>query len=338
MNNASPLARYKLRLRRKRMLWRGFRSRRVLIEVANRTAAIKPGDILLFACLRNEAMRLPYFLDYYRALGVSQFLIVENDSDDGTRALLADAPDVSLWSTPASYKASRFGMDWLTWLLRRYGHGHWTLTVDADELLVYPDHDTRDLRELTSWMDQRGQVMLGAFMLDMYPKGPPDDQDYRAGQDPCEVLQWFDAYGYWAQRQPKMGNLWLQGGPRARCFFADEPERAPTLNKIPLVKWHRSYAYVNSTHNALPAWLNATFDEGGVEKVSGVLLHTKFLPGTADRAKTEHGRRQHFYNADLYDGYYTALAENPDFWCTNSSLYTGWKQLEALRLMFRGGW
>lgn len=338
MTNASPLARYKLRLRRKRMLWRGFRSRRALTEVANRTAAIKPGDILLFACLRNEALRLPYFLEYYRALGVSQFLIVENDSDDGTREMLADATDVSLWTTPASYKASRFGMDWLTWLLRRYGHGHWTVTADADELLVYPDHDTRDLRELTAWMDQRGQVMMGAFMLDMYPKGPPDDQDYHAGQDPCEVLRWFDAYGYWVQRQPKMGNLWLQGGPRARCFFADEPDRAPTLNKIPLVKWHRSYAYVNSTHNALPAWLNATFDEGGVEKVSGVLLHTKFLPGTADRARMEHGRREHFYNADLYDGYYTALAENPDLWCTNSTLYTGWKQLEALRLMSRGGW
>lgn len=338
MGQSALLARYKLRLRRKRMLWRGFRSRHVLEPVANRTAGISPGDILLFACVRNEAIRLPFFLDHYRSLGVSHFLIVDNDSDDKTRDLLTVADDVSLWRTSAGYKASRFGMDWLTWLLRRYGHGHWTVTADADELLVYPDHDSRNLHELTAWMDQQGQVMMGAFMLDMYPKGPPDHQVYHAGQDPCEVLQWFDAYGYWAQRQSKMGNLWLQGGPRARCFFADDPNRAPTLNKIPLVKWDRGYAYVNSTHNALPPWLNATFDEGGTEKVNGILLHTKFLPGTVERARLEHGRRQHFYNADFYDDYYVALAENPDLWEPDSVLYEGWQQLVDLGLMTRGGW
>lgn len=332
------LARYKLRLRRKRMLWRGFRSRHGLQAVANRTGAIKPGDILLFASMRNEAMRLPYFLEHYRKLGVAHFLIVDNDSDDGTRALLEGAADVSLWRTGAGYKDARFGMDWLTHLLRRYGHGHWCVTADADELLVYPQHDSRDLRDLTTWMDRHGQVMLGAMMLDMYPKGPPDAQTYRAGQDPCEVLSWFDAYGYWVQRQPKMGNLWLQGGPRARMFFADQPERAPTLNKIPLVKWDRRYVYVNSTHNALPAWLNETFDAGGSEKMHGVLLHTKFLPGTAARADLENQRRQHFFNADYYEDYYAALKENPDFWEDGSILYTGWEQLVALGLMGPARW
>ena len=37
------------------------------------------------------------------------------------------------------------------------------------------------------------------------------------------------------------GNLWIQGGPRARgCSFADDPKRAPALNKIPLVKWRQA--------------------------------------------------------------------------------------------------
>ena len=65
----------------------------------DRTAAIRPGDILAFVTVRNEAQRLPYFLEHHRRLGVDHFLIVDNDSDDGSRDWLAGQPDVSLWDT-----------------------------------------------------------------------------------------------------------------------------------------------------------------------------------------------------------------------------------------------
>jgi len=92
-------------------------------------------------------------LQYYRALKVSHFLFVDNGSDDGTAEFLQSQPDVSLWRTDESYRLSRFGMDWLGWLQMRFGHGHWCLTVDADELLIYPQHDTRDLSALTQWLE-----------------------------------------------------------------------------------------------------------------------------------------------------------------------------------------
>lgn len=332
----SPWARYKLRWKRKRYLWRAYRKRRELTSAQDRSALIARGDILLFATLRNEMMRLPYFLEHYRRLGVAHFLIVENGSDDGTADYLAAQPDVSLWQTQASYKASRFGMDWLTWLQRKFGHGHWTVTVDADELLVYPGHPNRSLVDLTRSLEAHSIPMMGALMLDLYPKGPVDGQNYVPGQDPREVLHWFDAKGYWQQIQPRLGNLWLQGGPRARLFFADEPKRAPTLNKIPLVKWHRSYVFVNATHNALPARLNQTYDTQNIKKPSGILLHTKFLPGTALRAAEEKSRQEHFSNSALYDDYYTSLTKNPDFWNEASVRLESADQLEALGLMQRG--
>ena len=46
--------------------------------------------------VRNEIVRLPYFLDYYRRLGAGHFLVVDNGSDDGTHEYLADQPDVSV--------------------------------------------------------------------------------------------------------------------------------------------------------------------------------------------------------------------------------------------------
>ncbi|NHX27942.1 glycosyltransferase family 2 protein, partial [Escherichia coli] len=171
ITTADPAQALRLRWRRKRLLWRAFRKRREVTRLHDRTARIMPDDILLFSTIRNEAARLPYFLRHYRALGVAHFLFVDNDSSDETVSILAQQPDVSLWRTGASYRDSRFGVDWLTWLQRRYGHGHWCLTADADELLMLPHHGARDLRDLTDWLDARGTEVFAAVMVDLYPKG-----------------------------------------------------------------------------------------------------------------------------------------------------------------------
>ena len=329
---------YRLRLQRKRWLIRALRKRRELRRVADRTGQIRPGDILLFSTLRNENIRLPYFLRYYREIGVNHFLIVDNDSTDGSLDYLAGQSDVSVWHTTASYKRSRFGVDWLNGLQRKYGHGHWNLVVDPDEFLVYPFCDTRPLRALTDWLDASSIRSFPAMLLDMYPKGPLDSQPYRAGQDPLEIAHWFDSGNYTISRNRRFGNLWIQGGPRARVFFPEMPARAPALNKIPLVKWDRRYAYVSSTHMLLPRGLNLVYDEWGGEKASGVLLHTKFLDTFSAKAAEELTRRQHYAASVEYKAYAASLEENPDLWCKWSERYINWRQLEILGIMSKGNW
>lgn len=328
---------YKLRLRRKRLLWRALRARHRLTSRVDRSSAITPGTILSFATVRNEAQRLPYFLEHHRALGVGQFLIVDNMSDDGTAEFLAEQPDVSLWQTGAGYKAARFGMDWVGWLLMRYGHGHWCLTLDADELLVFPHMPKRDLHDLTGWLDAQGAESFGAMMLDLYPQGPLSAVQYEPGQDPTETLPWFDADNYRREFLPKYRMTSIRGGVRQRVFFPDTPEFSAHLHKVPLVRWNRRYAYASSTHSALPRRLNAVFDPG-LERPSGVLLHTKFLPGILDKSAEEKHRREHFTHAERYDDYYDALVSDPVLWSENSVRYTGSEQLEELGLMSRGNW
>ncbi len=329
---------FRLRWKRRRFLFRIWRKRYELTVAVDRTAQIASDAILAFSTVRNEIVRLPYFLDHYRKLGINHFLFVDNGSDDGTAAFLAEQPDVSLWTTPNSYRLSRFGMDWLGWLQWQYGDKHWCLTVDADELLIYPDYENRDLGALTSWLDDQGAASFGALMLDLYPKGPLQSVAYTPGDNPTQTLCWFDADNYRSQWHPYYHNLWIQGGVRDRVFFAEEPARAPTLNKTPLVKWSWRYAYVSSTHQILPTRLHDVFDLKGDSKVSGALLHTKFLPIVAAKSAEELTRGQHFQNSVLYQEYHRQLTQNPDLWYEGSCQYEGPAQLIELGLMSKGTW
>ena len=315
-----------------------MRKGRDLSPTSIKTEQINSGDILLFTVVRNEKPRLSYFLKYYRALGVDHFVFVDNGSDDGTREFLEKQPDVSVWSTTASYKRAKFGMDWINALLGRHAAGHWVLVVDVDEFFVFPHCDTRDLKALTGWLDASSVKSFGAMLLDMYSERPVEKTPYRSGTDPIKKLEYFDPGNYTMRRNKKYGNLWVQGGPRQRIFFEDSPERAPALNKIPLVKWKKGYVYVSSTHNLLPRGLNLVYDEWGGEKATGCLLHAKFLDILKDKALEELERKQHYAASREYEAYSKKIGTGTRLWSEGSVKYEGWRQLEELGLMSSGNW
>ncbi len=328
-----PWAAYRLRWMRRRLIWRAFRARGALRTVADRTRALGPGDVVLFACVRNEALRLPHFLAHYRALGVRHFVVVDNASTDATPDLLGDAPDVSLWRAAGSYRASRYGMDWIAGLMARHGSGRWCVVADADELLVYPGCDTADLSALAARLDAAGQWALPALMLDLYPRGPVSTARVAPGDDPVAAAPWFDPGPYRMRRQWPLGNAWVQGGPRARAFYAAAPDRAPTLNKFPFVRWHWRQAWVNSTHSALPPRLNRVWPDPGDRRLTGALLHTKYLADAPARAAEERDRGEHFARPALHGAYYGGVAGDPDLWTPASVRYDGWRQLADLGLI-----
>ena len=264
--------------------------------------------------------------------------MVDNDSSDGGAAFALEQPDVSLWSTKAAYGDARYGMDWLTYLQGKYAPGHWALTVDVDEFFVYPFCDTRPISALADWLDASQVRSFGAMLLDMYPKGPVGQTSYEKGDDPFETARWFDSGNYIMIKNKLLQNLWIQGGPRARTFFASKPKQAPALNKVPFVKWQRPYTYVSSTHMILPRGLNLVYDQQGGEKTSGILLHAKFLNTFGDRAVEEAQRGEHYQDGREYKSYADIHVSDPDIWCQWSEQYINWRQLEILGLMSKGNW
>ena len=65
-----------------------------LTRVDDRPMLLDADRIRVLTVIRNERWRLPWFLDYYRGLGVDEFYFVDNDSTDGSLEYLRDQPDV----------------------------------------------------------------------------------------------------------------------------------------------------------------------------------------------------------------------------------------------------
>lgn len=319
----------------RKLALRDRKAGRQLSLVQDNLRRIGPGGILLFACLRNEAFRMPFFVDYYRRLGVTHFLFVDNDSTDGFMDWARQRDDVSVWHTAASYRKSNFGMLWLNDLLRRFGTGHWCVVVDPDEFLVYPNMETRSLKALAGFLEEERRDCMHAVMLDAYSDRPLQDTVLRPGDDPFAVCPYFDRDGY-IQTASWGNSTWVRGGVRMRTQFRDNPAQAPGLNKIPFIRWQRGFHYRMSMHDAYPVRLNRAHAPNAVS-LTGALFHFKMVASLVDKAAEEMQRKEHYAGGREYAHYHRS--PEPEFYDPGISVrYEGPRQLVDLGLMSPGRW
>jgi len=264
---------------------------------------IAPQDVLCCTVVRNEAVRLPYFVAHYRQLGVAKFLVVDNDSSDGTRGWLAQQPDVYLWTSSLSFRRANFGSSWFELLLRRYGVGQWCLIVDADELFYYPECERLTLRGLCTRLEKLGKRAFQAVLLDMYSDKPVRDTGYVAGQSFIEVCPYFDRAFF--HRRVERGSPYKNqtvylGGTRQRVFGWEEFY----LSKVPLQQYGHDVILAGGQH-----WTNLPESQIAVE--SGCLLHFKYFSLFPEYAKQEAHRKEHSQQGREYVIYSNALECSP---------------------------
>jgi len=298
--------------------------------------AINDKDIVLFSTMKNETHRLEYFIDYYRNMGVKHFIMVDNDSNDGMMALVSEYSDVTVYHTKGSYKDSNFGMHWLNYLLNKHGIGKWCFTCDPDEFFVFAHDDSRDLIDLTQYLDSIEQKSLFTVMVDMYGKGSIEESNYLSGQNPVKACPYFDGFGYSKQFNSHQSNLFVQGGVRRRVFAKDKPENAPALNKVPLIKWQFGYAYTSSMHMAIPNYLNKNVND---HQETGALLHFKFIAQLQDKVAVELEAKQHYNDSAEYKQYGAVIQDEQILFDPSVSVkFENWKTLADIGLINKGEW
>ena len=241
-----------------------------------------------------EAERIPFFLDYYRQMGVDHFLAIDNNSPDRTGELLRGQPDVTYFHTAASYVTSKAGRLWTSELADHYCTDRWCLTVDLDEQLVFPGSEYATFVDLCDYLDEYSFDGIFSVFLDMYHAGPLSDAIYIPGQPFLEVCDHFEPESYTLSAPMHFPYLGVYGGPRQRVFWEQGKKgRGPAQRKLPLVKRRPGFRYLSSTHSCSPIRL---------ADVTGALLHFKFFSSFASFAERELVRGERVQTAD-YEKY-----------------------------------
>ncbi len=262
--------------------------------------------LFLFANMRNERHNLDWFLAHYRKIGVTDFVIVDNGSTDGTAEHLSTCPDVQVVDMPqSSFKAAKHGVDWLNALRQERARGSWCLFVDADEMLVYPGFPEIPLTVLLERMGMLGQRCLVAPMLDMFNAADLFEAELGDGLSPLDLWPHYMGRALRVTPAETFPYVGFRGGARTE-FFGDALEartgrNSPNLRKIPVLfaESGEEYVTVHSTVELAPATFTCA------------LLHFKVNRYLRIRAGEEASRKEHAEEAVEYQAYVDAFAETP---------------------------
>jgi glycosyltransferase involved in cell wall biosynthesis len=224
-------------------------------------------EIRGFMMVWNESIRLESTLKHYRQLGVDRFFVIDLGSTDGTLDLLAAEPNVHVFTTTGNAEVA-----YLNALLDAYGAGHWSLTVDADELFIYPHYEELELPLFCRYLSHVGSQAVGCISLDMYATSPISDAVHYPGTPLLSTCPYFDAAPYSMVRTDVCPYFEIYGGVRERIFGQKTQEGAvgssPVLSRVPLVRWQVGMKYLRGTGNVTPV---------SVSHILGTLLRFDFL-------------------------------------------------------------
>ena len=295
--------------------------------------SLKQARHVLICVIRDEGHRMEFFLQYYRDLGVEHFICIDNGSSDDTVELLSGMEDVSLLSANGSYKAARFGNDWINAVMNRHCQEKWVLYVDADEFLVYPHCDTRSISQLTAYMESVGARSLRSVMIDMYSRNPVSENVCEPGRNPLEVCSLFDRSGYESHFDRNSRTIWIKGGVRGRVYFRGRIWDGPALNKIPLIYVSGERLYLKSSHQVWPLALNLGEMRGAVG-ITSALLHFKFLSSFLNKVADPANRSEHTAEYTMY----SSPEDARNFVYTGTGTFSHWKDLADSGLIQGEGW
>lgn len=264
----------------------------------NRIINLKSQSYLCFMVVRNEMLRLPFIFKYYRKKGINNFFIVDNNSQDDTLIYLLQQSDTYVWQTSQHFDNK---LKWLNSLLQNYAVGHWSLIIDADEILYYPDCEKQNIPQLCHHLERQGKNALQALMLDMYSDKPIKSTNYLPGESFLKSCSFFDRQFF--HHSEGISQTYHWGGLRQRVFGFSEEEgkKFYFLTKYPLIKYHsRMKLYSSHIINNIK-----------ISSTTGCLLHFKYFFSFINYVEEEVKREQHWQEASEYKKY-AEIIDNPD--------------------------
>lgn len=118
--------------------------------------------VLFCSIVKDEIYYIKNLIEYYRGMGIVDFVLIDNLSSDGTFEYLSEQGDVTL------YRFDQGVGPYFTvaknYLCKTHGIGRWCLYADADEFLDFHG----DLSKYLSGVREKGFNCVFTPMVDLY--------------------------------------------------------------------------------------------------------------------------------------------------------------------------
>ena len=171
----------------------------------------RPTSPMVLVVVKDEIERMRLFFEHYRALGVHQFLIIDNNSTDGTREFASAQKDARVYLIDELFQTQK-KIVWIRKVLALTGYNRWYVVVDSDELLDYVGSENHTLENLIDSRPEPECDYMQGFLVDMYADNPVFSVSCNYKDIP-HVFNLFDTDSYY-----KEDPMSVYGGPRHRVF------------------------------------------------------------------------------------------------------------------------
>ncbi len=272
-------------------------------------------ELVVLVLLRNGRPYLRPFIEHYLTLGVKHIVFLDNGSTDGTVEVLKGYDNVTVLRSTLPYKKYNIAMK--RYLIERFGRGHWTLSVDMDELFDYPYSDVVSLNALLGYLNENSYTAVVAYMLDMFAEKLPSEDNPRVDDEPLkELYRFYDISDVGARSYRDIGDIGnvlaneeikiLWGGVQRRLFGV-----GPLLTKHPLVFLDDELRPMDLSDH----WAG----NARIADFTGVLLHYKFVNSMYGRVRREIDERRDLSLHGKYDKYLKVLEKTPSLLMKNDA-------------------
>ncbi|MCC1493612.1 glycosyltransferase family 2 protein [Cognatishimia sp. F0-27] len=210
---------------------------------------VHPDRLTLFSTMRDELGFLPAWLDHHRGLGFEQFLIWDDQSDDGSFEFLCAQPDCIVLRAPMRFgdlidytdpegqtRRERVGTYLKIALPPCFLPGRYVSYLDADEFLILPP-GVAHVGEVISRLAGQGASSAVASVVEFFPAGVAGLE----GRLPQDFDALLAAYPYFepeplVQLRPGEPPVLTGQSKTARLF-----ERYGIEPRVERRGWHRLY-------------------------------------------------------------------------------------------------
>ena len=241
---------------------------------------ILSNDIILICVEKDDLIKLKNFIKHHRNIGINKFIILDNNSTDGSFEWLLKQKDVILLQTKTKYSSVNRDA-WINRIIAHYGDNRWYIVLDSDELLVYNDCENKKIPDVINYCKENNIVRARTLMLEMYAK-----DEYYVSDNLNKYLDELVCFDNTYYLNKKENFIHISGGPRERVFNV-----STCLTKYPLFYFRKKDIYCNS-HYLYP------YKDNFKSNCFLIVKHYKFLPNEIEKYK-KIVKDKNYYNESI---------------------------------------